>query len=297
MTFIDIHAHGHPWGRYRTRSERSGGDAQPWCLPDDLVRIYDEHDVEKGCLLPNAGGERADETQTNEEMLRFCATHPDRFIPFCNIDPRAVLNSASTPFADILRWYRDKGCKGVGEVSSHLSILDERVQALFAGCEEVGFPVTFHITPVFGEYYGIVDRPGLPGLEESLRRFPRLKFFGHSQGFWCEIGEYEGQDVRFGYPTGPVKEGRIPHLMRKYPNLYGDLSACSAANALSRDPAYGVRFMNEFQDRLMFGMDTCSPDDVTPLPGYLKQLRADGKLSDEVFWKIARRNAERLIGI
>ncbi len=39
-------------------------------------------------------------------------------------------------------------------------------------------------------------------------------------------------------------------LLRKYPNLYADLSALSGANAILRDPEYGVKFLDEFQDRL-----------------------------------------------
>ncbi|MEI8345181.1 MAG: hypothetical protein WCG06_03820, partial [Candidatus Omnitrophota bacterium] len=53
------------------------------------------------------------------------------------------------------------------------------------------------------------------------------------------------------YPI--TDEGRVPQLMRKYTNLYGDLSAGSGCNALKRDRKYAVKFLNEFQDRLMFG--------------------------------------------
>ncbi len=86
--------------------------------------------------------------------------------------------------------------------------------------------------------------------------------------------------------------------MRKYPNLYGDLSANSGYNAISRDRAYGVKFLTEFQDRLMFGMDICAPNAfVSPLPGYLKELRASGEISQTVFEKIAFGNAKRILGI
>ena len=294
MTYIDIHAHGYQDDQWHYRP----GIGHPMCTPDDLLRLYDKLDVAKGCILPIVSPESVLNTQTNEEVLRFCATHPDRFVPFCNLDPRNLGNSMQSPFERILRYYQDKGCKGVGELTCNLRILDERVQALFAACEKVGFSVTFHMAPFVGENYGLVDLPGLPGLEESLKRFPKLKFFGHSQAFWCEIGEYEGQDVRFGFPSGPVKEGRIAKLMRKYPNLCGDLSANSGYNAISRDRAYGVRFLTEFQDRLLFGMDVCAPNAfVSPLPGYLKELRAKGEISEEVFAKIAYKNAQRMAGV
>ena len=153
------------------------------------------------------------------------------------------------------------------------------------------------MSPFDGEDYGLVDLPGMPGLEESLKRFPKLKLFGHSQAFWCEIGEYKGQSVRFGYPKGPVKEGRIAQLMRKYPNLYGDLSAGSGCNALARDRAYAAKFLTEFQDRLMFALDICAPARRSGLPELLREMRDKGEISQTVFDKVAHGNARRILGI
>jgi len=85
--------------------------------------------------------------------------------------------------------------------------------------------------------------------------------------------------------------------MRRYPNLYGALSAYSGYNALARDPDYAVQFLEEFQDRLLFGTDICIPDTPTPLVDFLLDLRKSGKISEEVFWKIARRNAVKLLGL
>ena len=196
------------------------------------------------------------------------------------------------------KYYRDLGCKGVGEVTANLRILDPLVQNLFKGVEESGLPLTFHLSPYVGHDYGLVDDAGLPGLELSLQRFPNLKFFGHSQTFWAEIGPIRSREERFGYPKGPIEEeGAIVRLMRKYPNLYGDLSAGSGFNAVSRDRKFGIQFMTEFQDRLMFGTDICQPTMPTlrPLANYLKELRASGEISETVFQKIARENAIRLL--
>lgn len=269
--------------------------------PKEMLEFYDKHGVEKGVILPLCNAENTMQSQSNEEVLNIAKMYPGRFIPFCNIDPRNYRNDFTSPFADGFRWYRDKGCKGIGELCCNLSILDGRLQALFKAAEEVGFSVTFHMAPFTGNNYGIVDLPGMPGLETCLQRFPKLKFFGHSQAFWCEIGKYRGQDVRFGYPKGPVDEGRIPELMRKYPNLYGDLSAGSGCNALMRDRAHAARFLTEFQDRLMFGMDICSPEgerrNPNRLSGFLRDMLAKGEISETVFNKVARGNAIRLLGV
>ena len=89
----------------------------------------------------------------------------------------------------------------------------------------------------------------------------------------------------------------MPGLLRRYPNLLGDLSAGSGYNALARDPDYAVRFLNEFQDRLLFGTDICPPDQEVPQAQFLIDLRETRKISDAVFRKIARENAIALLGL
>lgn len=294
--FIDIHAHGMLEPGYP--GFPVNGAFQPLCSAEELIAHYDRLGIEKGCILPEVSPESFSilNTQTNEEIMRFCQKYPDRFIPFCNVDPRACFNSTETPFARILTWYRERGYKGIGEVTCNMQILDYRVQAFLAAAEAVGFSVTAQFAPFEGENYGLVDEPGLPGLEQTLARMPKLKWFGHSMAFWCEISKYTGQSDRFGYPKGKVVEGRLPELMRRFPNLYGDLSAGSGATALMRDKEYGIKFMNEFQDQLLFGMDIARPrGKISPLPGYMKQLLAEGAISQKVFDKIAFANAERLL--
>lgn len=53
--------------------------------------------------------------------------------------------------------------------------------------------------------------------------------------------------------------------------------------------------MNEFQDRLLFGTDMCLPNANLPLAGFLTRLVEERKLSEDVFRKIARDNAIRLL--
>ena len=138
---------------------------------------------------------------------------------------------------------------------------------------------------------------GATVLEAALGKFPELTFLGHSQPFWAEIAPLEDVKDRNGYPSGPVTgPGRVVQLMRKYPNLHGDLSANSGYNAVSRDEQFGCAFLEEFQDRLYFGTDITAPDTPAPLAEYLPRLRQEGKISPECFVKIARTNAARLLG-
>ncbi|HOZ48957.1 MAG TPA: amidohydrolase family protein [Candidatus Hydrogenedentes bacterium] len=290
--FIDIHVHV----RKHTPVLRHGKPA--YATPAELLARYDAIGVERAVILPEASPECAYMPQSNEEALDIAHEFPDRFIPFCNIDPRAMTNSAGAPLGDLLRHYRDLGCKGIGEVSPNLPFLDPLVQNLFKHAEEANLPLTFHVACRMGGIYGLYDDPGLPQFEESLMRFPRLTFLAHSQSFWAEMAPLRTPDERGGYPKHPVhEEGAVPKLFRRYGNLHGDLSAGSGCNALTRDPEYAVRFLNEFQDRLFFGTDICAPDTPTPLVDFLLGLRNSGMISETVFQKVARENAIRLLGL
>ena len=293
--FIDIHVHT----KQIPGPPRVTGDNMTYATPEELLAGYDEVGVERACVLPEVNPECSFALQSNEEILDLAAKNR-RFIPFCNVDPRAMTNSIRSPFAWIFGYYRDKGCKGIGEVSANLSMLDPLVQAMFQGAETAGLPVTFHLSPYVGCDYGLVVGPGLPELETTLQRFPKLKLFAHSQTFWAEMGADPTLAERLGYPKGKIrKEGRVPQLMRKYENLYGDLSAGSGCNALTRDREYAVRFLNEFQDRLFFGTDICQPTmpSLRPLAAFLLELLKTGEISRTVFDKVARGNAIRILGL
>ena len=137
---------------------------------------------------------------------------------------------------------------------------------------------------------------------KTLQAYPHLKLVGHSQPFWIEISADAPVDTegRNGRGSGPVVTGgRVVSLMRKYPNLYADLSAGSGYCAITRDEAFGLAFISEFQDRLLFGTDTVQVDNPwqAPLWQWLEEQHTAGKISDVVMQKICYRNAQKLYGI
>ena len=87
------------------------------------------------------------------------------------------------------------------------------------------------------------------------------------------------------------------YLLDTYLNLYCDLSANSGGHAIMRDEAFGLRFLEKFQDRLMFGTDMCSVDMVFPLGRWLDEKLEEGRLDKEVYDKICVKNAERIFGV
>ena len=289
--FIDIHAHA-----YLFDSPPQDG-LITFCKAEEVLRRYDELGIEKGVLLPLIGPETY-LPQSNQEILEICRRWPDRFVPFCNIDPRGIDNAVNTDFSAWIDWFKARGCRGVGEFMPNMYFRDPRVLNLLGQFEKAGLPVIFDDTVYVGRRYGLVDEPGLPQLEMILRTMPKLILLGHGPAFWSEMGVLETVADRGGYPRYPIKaEGAVPKLFRRYPNLWGDLSAGSGYNALTRDRAYGIKFLNEFQDRLCFGTDICYAKQELPLAGFLLELKAEGALSEETFEKIARGNARRLLNI
>jgi predicted TIM-barrel fold metal-dependent hydrolase len=296
--FIDIHAHA-----YR--------NCPPFLVQfptaEQVIERYDREGIEKGVLLPVVNPE-VYLPQANEEILEMCERYPDRLIPFCNIDPRALTNSVDAPLDTLLRYYRDLGCRGVGEIMLNVPTLDPMVQNLFKHAEAVGLPVTWDGSNVVGGDFGLYDDPGLPQMEHTLQRFPDLVVIAHGPIFWAEISRVDrparrkpvfrptGGQVGYVPLSGPVKEeGVIQGLFRDYPNLYGELS--DAFHALSRDEAYGPKFLTEFQDRIMFGTDMCQVQQTFRTMNLLRSWRDSGKLEENVFDKIMRHNAIRVLDL
>ncbi len=76
-------------------------------------------------------------------------------------------------------------------------------------------------------------------------------------------------------------------------NLWGDLSASSGAGALSRDRAFGQRFLARRADRILFGSDYLKP--AQPVPQF--ELLASFDLPADVRTGIERGNAAKLLGL
>lgn len=264
--------------------------------PQRLIEMLDDAGIDMAVVLPLVSPECRYTPVTPEEALEICAEYPKRLIPFCNFDPRYFTNSPNANFRPLLEAYKELGCKGIGEYMPNLNFDDPLNMNFFAQVEEAGLPLTFHIAPQIGGYYGCVDDVGLPRLEIVLKTFPKLVFLAHSQYFWAEISTDVVQDgKRVAYPKGKVTPGRVVELMRKYPNLHGDLSAGSGLNAISRDPEFGYRFMEEFQDRLYWGTDICNDPQKLPVVDYFHKVEAERLISQVAYEKIAWRNANRLL--
>ena len=288
---IDIHVHAN-----KTRTV-SRPNLQSYTTPAELVKMMDDHGIDMALVMCRMNPECAYRMVTPEEMMEIVAQYPKRLIPTCNFDPRMAANSAKADFRPMLEFYKKAGHRSIGEYVPNLAFDDPLNMNAFAQMEEVGLPVTFHVAPALGGFYGCYDEVGLPRLEKVLKAFPKLRMFGHSQPFWAEISADVTEKTRNTYPKGKVTPGRVVQLLREYPNLYGDLSAGSGFNAISRDPEFGYRFMEEFQDRLFFGTDICYVGQKLDNVTYWNDLRAKKLISAEAFEKISWKNANRELNL
>lgn len=290
---IDMHVHT---ARLVGRAlSRPNGSRYP--RPEQLLQMMDDAGIDRAVVMSTISPECRYCFVTPEEVLGICADYPDRLIPFTNFDPRMLTNGSESCFAEHLAHYKEAGCRGIGEYFPNLPFDDPLNLNLFRQVEEAGLPLTFHIAPQVGGYYGCYDELGLPRLENVLRECPDLLLLGHSQPFWSEISADVCEENRNTYPSGPVEPGRLVELMREYPNLHGDLSAGSGHNAISRDLEFGCRFLEEFQDRLYFGTDIANVPQQLPIVEFFQRLQQQSLISETAREKITWRNASRLLGL
>ena len=290
---IDIHAHVLRWPVLKKFNK-----GLPLMSAEEQVRRMDEKGIDKAVILPLTSAEVIGEPQSMGEVFDICRLYPGRFIPFCDFDVRRYDMNSAERYREVLEQYMARGAKGVGELTCRVYWDDPRLWDLFTACEDLGLPVTFHTSPPEAVTYGLIDELGFPRFEQALQRFPGLRFFGHSASFWSEISGDLTASQKEGYPKTPITPGgTLIRLFRTYPNLCGDLSAGSGYNALTRDPAFTYEFLDEFQDRLMLGLDHTDVQlDFQHIEWLLAQ-RDEGHITDEVCEKILWRNADRIIGL
>lgn len=274
--YVDVHVHlGQPW------NERGP------LTPEMLLGWMDAHEVEQVWVLSLVSPESWFYPITPQWVLEQTAPYRDRLIPFCGVDPRSINLGGYKGMLDILSRYVDAGAKGFGEHKWGGAIDDPRNIDLFRACAELKLPVLFHM-----DNNRNTDKPGLPGLEKVLQEVPNGVFIGHAQGWWASIsGGVKPAELQ-AYPKGQVAPGgAIDRLMDKYPNLYGDLSAGSGANAIQRDLEFGREFLIRRADRLLFGTDYLANNQEVPQFDLYESL----DLPLDVQKKVFRENAKKLL--
>jgi len=248
---------------------------------DQLIDTMNRLGIGMSVLLPLDNPEAAGTYFTTFEALEAYKKYPERLIPFCCVDPRRDHVEGS------IKAFVEMGCKGFGEHKVGLAIDDEKSKKIYKICGEMGLVVLMHLDPGLN-----IDEAGLPRLEKLLKEMPETDFIMHGPGWWTEISG--GNEERGGYPEGEIQpDGRVDILLQEYPNLYADLSAGSAHNALTRDPDYTPGFLERNWKKLLFATDYLEAGQKLPIVKFIKELDMD----ESIVYAMAQGNAMKLLGI
>ena len=271
---IDMHIHSFPTPG--SEALRYG----PFPFPSEIRCFYDKVGIEKGVLLPLGAPERLYDPITSRMAEEVHLEHPDTIgWWFCYLDPRLSQNGRGSDLFTLVDSFRERGASGVGEMQTNLPIDDPRMLTLFKACEKGKMPVVIHFSSI-PTSSGVGDDDGLPRLEKALTLCPDLLLLGHAPHFWAEFRK---------------PENRVAQLMRRFPNLYCDLSANSGFFALTDNPEKTAAFFTEFSERCVFGTDyfpSVGPAGTSP---FLDQLYEDSLISLETYTRICRTNALEIL--
>lgn len=201
--------------------------------------------VSHAVLLTRAG----DQEKAKAEMEK----RAGHFARSISLDP--ALPDASKLLRDALKG----GAVSIGELKFHLALDSAEMRRVYDIAAELQIPVMMHIQ-VFPHFAGEMPyNTGYPQFDRMLRAHPKTNFIGHGDLFWAHISADVPTDR--GYPNGPIKSGGLTdRWLSEFPNLYGDMSANSGNNALSRDPGFTPGFIARHKTKLIFGSD-CSCSD------------------------------------
>ncbi len=220
---------------------------------DVLLRHQKAMGVDKTILLP-AGSPYNRESTLNgkgnglqvsvpgtDMAAKFVQEHPDHYAFFCNEVP-----DADDAVKKIEGWL-ERGAIGIGESKFHLEIDSPPMIRVYEVARAYKVPVLLHF-----QYRKF--NMGFERFYKVLEMFPTVNFIGHAQTWWANISA--GQEQSDLYPKTKVTPGGITdQYLSDYPNMFGDLSAGSGLNAMTRDEQHASDFLDRHHEKLFFGSD------------------------------------------
>ena len=308
---IDVHCHLND-GIVMTRSVD----------PQQFLHVMDATNVEAALNLTGGWGRKL-RTWLKNMGQRF----PGRFYVFCQIDYSRIDDSGY--LVESIHEAYEEGAKGV-KVLKDLGLTvrdrngkivridDPRLDCVWERAGQLGMPVGIH-TADPDAFFQRVDRHN--ERYQELVVHPDWSFFGRGFQSKAELLQQRNRvferhpDTQFwGLHMANRDENldEVSEWMERYPNLMLELGGRIAE--LGRQPRRAARFLTQYQDRVMFGMDTKlttdayrtyfrfleTEDEYFDYPGYPWQgaWKIYGlKLSDEVLRKLYHDNATRELGL
>jgi predicted TIM-barrel fold metal-dependent hydrolase len=218
----------------------------------------------------------------NEACHAFSARYPGEFVAGANEVP-----DLDDAIPEIQR-YLKRGGVVIGEQKFGVECDAPAMQRLYELAREYDVPVLMHWQ--HGMYNFGFERFG-----RMLEKYPSVRFVGHAQTWWANI-DAKHTDQSVLYPRKPVTPGGLTdRYLGDYPNMFGDLSAGSGQNALTRDEAFTRDFLARHQDKLIFGSDCNDHDAGGPkclgagTLAVIRRLAASRTIERKLLYENARR--------
>jgi predicted TIM-barrel fold metal-dependent hydrolase len=290
--------------------------------PEKFIRVMDETNVKAAINLTGGWGQRL---RTSLDGL--AGAFPGRFFVFTQIDYTRLeepnylietLDQARTAGAKGVKVLKDLGLTVRDRGGKLVRIDDPRLDCVWEKAGQWGLPVAIHAADP-DAFFARVDRHN--ERYQQLVVHPDWSFFGNGFPEKSELLTQRNNlferhpGTRFwGLHMANRAEDldQVTEWMEKYPNLMVELGGRIAE--LGRQPRRASRFLRQFQDRVMFGMDTKltvdfyrtyfrfleTEDEFFDYPGYpwMGSWKIYGLgLSDDVLRKLYHDNAARELGL
>ncbi|MBX2923521.1 MAG: amidohydrolase [Chitinophagaceae bacterium] len=235
---IDIHQHIHYHARtdeQMVTHQEAMGVTMTVLLPSGRpANTASTHQGVSNGLQAQAGG--------NAECYLFSKEHKKHFrFGVCAVPD-------ATDAAYEIEKYLKLGAVIIGELKFGVECDAPEMHKIYQLAQEYDVPVLMHWQHGMYNY-------GFDRFYKILEQYSRVNFIGHAQTWWANIDKNHA-DQSVLYPKGTVTAGGITdRYLSDYPNMYGDLSAGSGLNALTRDEAHARTFLEKHQDKLLYGSD------------------------------------------
>jgi predicted TIM-barrel fold metal-dependent hydrolase len=220
----------------------------------------------------------------NEACYRFARAHPKEYLFAANEVPD--LDSATREIEKYLKL----GAVMIAEQKFGVDCDSPAMQRLYELARAWQVPVLMHWQAGMYNY-------GFERFYKMLEKYPRVHFIGHAQTWWANVDKTNVDDPKKLYPTGPITPGGLTErYLADYPNMFGDLSAGSGLNALTRDETFTPGFLERHQDKLLYGSDCTDVTGRVPECQGAKTIAAIRRLapSKQIERKLLYENAKKL---
>ena len=248
---IDVHSHD-----YAANEEEI----------DQWVHNMDAAGIEKSIILTKATGKKFD------SIVKKYSEYPDRFDIWCGID-YSDYKTDDWPESAIKELERchAMGAEGVGELGDKglglfyckppaygMHFDDERMKPILQKCGELGMPVNIHVADPYWMYLPMdAKNDGLMNAWEWKIDTTKENILLHSELIQTlENAVRENPNTTFitcHFANCSHDLKILGELLKKYPNLYADISARYAETATI--PRFTNAFYRKYQDRLLYGTD------------------------------------------